>query len=243
MSPWPYPKLIAHRGAGKQAPENTLVAMRAGAQFGYRMVEFDVKLSADNVLFLLHDDTLSRTSNGRGNAAQTSWHALSQLDAGAWHSAAFAGEPFPTFAAVIAFCRANALAMNVEIKPCPGRERETGEAVARALQAAYGSEEGLPIVSSFSELALEAARDAAPGLPRALLLDRLPSDWLERCQRLGCVALDANWRELSAAVVQRAHSNGLGVLCYTCNEPDAVRELVEWGVDGIITDAVSLIAP
>jgi glycerophosphoryl diester phosphodiesterase len=243
MSPWPYPKLIAHRGAGKYAPENTLVAMRAGAHFGYRMVEFDVKLSADNVLFLLHDDTLERTSNGTGNAAQTTWHALSQLDAGAWHSAAFAGEPFPTFASIVAFCRANAVAMNVEIKPCPGRERETGEAVARAVLAWYGTAQEVPILSSFSEQALEAAGEAAPSLPRALLLDKLPTDWLERCQRLGCVALDTNWRELSAAVVQRAHSHGLAVLCYTCNEPEAVRELVEWGVDGIITDAVALIAP
>ena len=65
---WPYPRLVAHRGAGKLAPENTLTAMRVGHAHGYRMVEFDVKLAADNVSFLLHDATLERTTSGRGRA-------------------------------------------------------------------------------------------------------------------------------------------------------------------------------
>ena len=68
LPPWPYPRLCAHRGAGKLAPENTLTAMRVGHAHGYAMVEFDVKLSADNVTFLLHDATLERTTSGRGRA-------------------------------------------------------------------------------------------------------------------------------------------------------------------------------
>ena len=93
MTAWPYPRWIAHRGAGKLAPENTLAAFKLGAQHGYRMFECDVKLSADSVLFLLHDDTLARTTNGTGDASGKTWHDLSQLDAGSWHSVAFAGEP------------------------------------------------------------------------------------------------------------------------------------------------------
>jgi glycerophosphoryl diester phosphodiesterase len=68
MADWPYPRLCAHRGAGKLAPENTLAAFRVGYAHGYRMAEFDVKLSADGVAFLLHDDTLDRTTNARGRA-------------------------------------------------------------------------------------------------------------------------------------------------------------------------------
>ena len=94
VSAWPYPRYAAHRGAGKLAPENTLTAMRVGHAHGYRMVEFDVKLSADGVLFLLHDDTLDRTSNGHGPAGALSWSHLANLDAGSWHSRAFAHEPF-----------------------------------------------------------------------------------------------------------------------------------------------------
>ena len=93
MTPWPYPFWIAHRGAGKLAPENTLAAFRLGAQHGYRMFECDAKLSADGAVFLLHDATLERTTNGHGVAGELPWHTLSQLDAGGWHSRAYAGEP------------------------------------------------------------------------------------------------------------------------------------------------------
>src|SRR5690349_16823232 len=80
--PWPYPRLAAHRGAGKLAPENTLAAFRLGYAHGYRMVEFDVKLAGDGVSFLLHDATLDRTTTGNGRADALGWRELSQLDAG-----------------------------------------------------------------------------------------------------------------------------------------------------------------
>ncbi len=243
MAAWPYPQMCAHRGAGKHAPENTLLAIRFGATYGYRMMEFDVKLSADNVLFLLHDDTVDRTSNGTGAAAQMSWSALAQLDAGAWRASEFAGEPMPTFDNVIAFCQANGIAMNVEIKPCPGRERETGAAVAALVQARCGAMEPKPLLSSFAPESLAAAREVAPSLPRALLLDELPADWVARCTQLGCVALDCNWRLLTDEIVATAKTNGLHVLCYTCNDADAVARLVEMGVATIITDAVLTISP
>ena len=118
---WPYPRIVAHRGAGKVAPENTLAALRLGHAHGHRMAEFDVKLSADGVAFLLHDATLERTTDGSGRADGRTWRELSQLDAGAWHSPAYAGEPLPTLAAVARFCRANGMAVNIEIKPSPGR--------------------------------------------------------------------------------------------------------------------------
>ena len=123
LPPWPYPRLCAHRGAGKLAPENTLTAMRVGHAHGYGMVEFDVKLSADNVSFLLHDATLERTTSGRGRADAMPWRELARLDAGGWHSAKYAGEMLPTFAAIARWARAHGVACNVEIKSMPGRER------------------------------------------------------------------------------------------------------------------------
>ena len=110
---WPYPRLVAHRGAGKLAPENTLTAMRVGHAHGYRMVEFDVKLSADGVAFLLHDATLERTTSGRGRADALPWRELSRLDAGAWHSAEYAGEPVPTLAAIARWALAISKAISV----------------------------------------------------------------------------------------------------------------------------------
>ncbi|MBB1633823.1 MULTISPECIES: glycerophosphodiester phosphodiesterase [Cupriavidus] len=243
LAAWPYPRHVAHRGAGKLAPENTLAAFRHGASFGYRMFEFDVKLSGDGRPVLLHDATLDRTTNGQGRADALTLGEIAMLDAGSWHSPAYAGEPVPTLAAIARYTRANGFFVNIEIKPVPGAEWRTGAAVALDAQALWAGSDVLPLLSSFSEESLEAARKAAPGLPRALLLDKLPPDWLERLRRLDCVALDANHRELTAEVIQAAHAAGFRVACYTVNDPARATELLSWGLDTLITDAVDLIAP
>jgi len=100
-----------------------------------------------------------------------------------------------------------------------------------------------PLLSSFSEDALAAARRVAPDLPRALLLDKLPVDWLDRLRELDCVALDANHRVLNAKVIADAHAAGFKVLSYTVNDPERAEQLLAWGLDGLITDAVDQISP
>ena len=141
---WPYPRWIAHRGAGRLAPENTLAAFRVGASHGYRMFECDVKLSADGIPFLLHDDTLTRTTQGSTPVGATispvggdhHWGDLAQRDAGSWHSNAFAGEPLPCLENIARFCLQNDYFLNIEIKPTPGLERLTGEVVSVSSQRA-----------------------------------------------------------------------------------------------------------
>ncbi len=243
MMNWPYPRFIAHRGAGKLAPENTLAAFRHGASFGYRMFEFDVKLSADGKPILMHDATLDRTTTGKGRVDALTLGELAALDAGGWHSPAYAGEPVPTLAAIARYTQANGFMVNIEIKPVPGIEYRTGAAVALDELSLWKGAGTPPLLSSFSEVALEAAHQVAPDLPRALLLDTLPADWLERLRRLECVALDANHLELDAAVIGAAHSAGFKVLCYTVNDPARAANLLSWGLDGLITDAVDQIAP
>jgi glycerophosphoryl diester phosphodiesterase len=238
---WRYPKLAAHRGAGKLAPENTLAAFRLGYQHGYRMAEFDVKLSADGIAFLLHDATLDRTTNARGRADALTWRELSQLDAGSWHSPWYAGEPLPALATVARWSRANGVAVNIEIKPTPGRERETGAAVAVDAKALWSGEPVPPLLSSFSEAALEAARDAAPELPRAFLTEALPDDWRERLMKLGCIAVDIKHTLLTKARVDEFHDAGMRIATWTANEPAKVADLLAWGVDTLITDAVDVI--
>lgn len=239
---WPYPRLCAHRGAGKLAPENTLAAFRAGYAHGYRMAEFDVKLTADGVAFLLHDDTLDRTTNVRGRADALTWRELAQLDAGSWHSPAYAGEPLPTLAAIARWSRAHDVAVNVEIKPARGRERETGAAVALDALTLWSGAGMPPLLSSFSEAALGAAREAAPDLPRAYLTDDVPHDWRERAARLGCVAMDVKHTLLTRERIGEFHDAGLRVVTWTVNDPARADELLAWGVDTLITDAVDRIA-
>jgi glycerophosphoryl diester phosphodiesterase len=243
MNAWPYPRYVAHRGAGKLAPENTLAAMREGHRHGYRMVEFDVKLSADGVPFLLHDDTLDRTTNGVGRADALTWGELAKLDAGSWHSATYAGEPLPTLSAIARWAIANGVACNIEIKPTPGRERDTGATVACTARALWRSASVQPLLSSFAEDALAAARAAVPELPRALLVENVPPDWQARLARLGCAALNADWRGLDAQSVAAEHDSGYWVVTYTANDPQRVSQLAAWGVDAIITDAIDVVRP
>jgi glycerophosphoryl diester phosphodiesterase len=238
---WPYPKLAAHRGAGRLAPENTLASLRLGHAHGYRMVEIDVKLSADGVAFLLHDATLDRTTSAVGRADGLSWRELSQLDAGAWHSPPYAGEPLATLAAVARWTRANGVAVNIEIKPTPGRERETGAAIALDAKALWADADVKPLLSSFSESALEAARDAAPELSRAWLIEQWQDDWREHVMRLACAAMDVKHTLLTRERVDELHAGGVRVAAWTANDPARVGDLLAWGVDTVITDAVDVI--
>ncbi len=251
LPPWPYPRWIAHRGAGKLAPENTLAAFRLGASHGYRMFECDVKLSADGVPFLLHDATLERTSNGPRQIAEDAsniagdhaWAALSQLDAGSWHSRAFAGEPVPSFEHIARYCLHNGFFLNIEIKPTPGLERLTGEVVAQHAARLWQGAAVPPLLTSFRPEALQAARDAQPLLPRGLLLDTLWNDWLAAAQSLGCVALVCNQTLWDKSTVSQARTAGLRCLSYTVNDEWAAERLFELGTDGIITDRVDLFSP
>lgn len=240
---WPYPRMVAHRGAGRLAPENTLAAIRLGASFGYAMFEFDVKLAGDGVLVLMHDATLERTTDGRGLAATLRWSDLSRLDAGGWHSRGFAGEPPATMAAIAAFVRSNGFALNIEVKPTPGHERETGEIVAEHAVRLWHGAAVPPLLSSFRPDALEAARARAPQLPRALLLDALHDGWLEQARALDCVAVVAMYALLDATVVARVHDAGMKALAYTVNDPAVAQWLTGNGVDALISDAVDRFSP
>ncbi|WP_028206547.1 glycerophosphodiester phosphodiesterase [Paraburkholderia nodosa] len=246
MKSWPYPRVAAHRGGGTLAPENTLAGLRTGASLGHTMVEFDAKLSVDNVAFLLHDDTVNRTSNGHGAAARMRYAELATLDAGSWRDARFAGEPMPTLAQVAACCRELGLAANVEIKPCAGRDVETGRMVGAETARLWEQEAqaGMPpLLSSFSYAALEAARESAPELPRGLLFERVAADWREQTTALECVSLHASHRHLDEALVERIKSAGLFILAYTVNDLERARQLVSWGVDTVCTDRIDLIGP
>ena len=130
MSNWPYPRIVAHRGGGKLAPENTLAAIDVGARYGHTMIEFDAKLSKDGQIFLLHDDNLERTSNGWGVAGELAWDDLLKVDAGSWFSREFKGEPLPLLSQVAERCRCHGMMANIEIKPTTGLGPQTGNVVA-----------------------------------------------------------------------------------------------------------------
>ena len=220
-----YPRIIAHRGGGFLAPENTLAGIALSARLGRRGVEFDVMLSRDGIPVLMHDETVDRTTDGSGPVAELTLSELRRLHAG--------GEPVPTLAEALDLSQSLGLWINVEIKPGSGQEAGTGESTARLLAARWA---GPGVVSSFSEAALVAARAAAPKLDYALLADDPPADWPAQLDRLGCRALHCQANRFLPGWA----AAGIPIACYTVNERPQAEALLAAGAAAVFTDRPDL---
>lgn len=237
------PRLVGHRGAALLAPENTLAGFRKAAEVGAPWVEFDVRLARDGRCVLLHDDTLERTTTGMGRADLLDFEALRRLDAGAWFGPVFAGERVPSLEETIDLLAALGLGANVEVKPAPGAEAATGKAVAAVLRACWPSSLPTPLVSSFKEASLAAMREAAPELPRGLLVSAVPPDWRARAEALGCVTIHCNHKRLERDRAREIIEAGFPLLAYTVNDLARAEELWGWGLATMITDCPDRLLP
>lgn len=233
-----YPRIIAHRCGGALAPENTLSGLRVAARLGCRGVEFDAMLSADGIPILIHDDTLERTTSGRGGVGHAPLADLARLDAGIRHHRAFAGEPVPTLVQALEVCADLGLWANVEIKPFPDREVETGRRVAEAT-ADFGN----VLLSSFSVDALRQAADVAEAKPRALLVDAVGDDWVDVARELGARGLHVAASLASAELLRPLRGAGIPVACFTVNRRDLAERLFADGVTAVFTDRPDLWLP
>ena len=210
--------------------------MKVGHAQGFRAVEFDVKLAADGVAILMHDPALGRTAPGNAEVRSLNYDELAALDVGAWHSAQFAGEPVPRLTDIAAWLQRHDMLANIEIKPCPGREVDTGIIVGGLSRDLWLCADTQPLVSSFSIPALRAARQVAPGLALGLLVKDVDDTHYRCLDELQCVALHCRHALLSAERVAALHNRGFRVLTYTVNDIDRARTLFGWGVDGVFTD-------
>jgi glycerophosphoryl diester phosphodiesterase len=243
MKPWPYARIIAHRGGGTLAPENTLAGVRKAKELGFAGVEFDVMLAADATPILMHDQRLERTTSGSGAIAATAYRDMQKLDAGGWFSPQYAGEPVPSLERTGKLCIELGLWANIEIKPSEGCEAETGAATALLARELWRGAPAQPLLSSFQPAALAAAKEAAPELPRGALTKSIPVDWEHWMNMLGCVSLHCDYRMLLPREARTVRDAGYWLLCYTVNDPEIVRVLFDWGVDAIVTDRLDLIPP
>ncbi len=237
------PPVVGHRGAAAHAPENTLVSIREAARFGAKAVEIDVALTADLAPVLMHDPLLDRTTDGKGHLDERTLAELVKLDAGAWFDRRFAGEPVPELAATLALVVDLNLGLNVELKPVPGHDVATARVVMAMLARLWPAGRPRPVVSSFSVMALAAARALAPDWPLCLLVHRVPKDWQRLTRALDCQGLHAGGRTLTRDQAKAIKAAGFFLACYTVNRPSLATKLFSWGVDTIITDAPEFILP
>ena len=235
--------LIGHRGACGHAPENTLASLRKARALGVDWVEFDVRLTADGVPVLLHDETLDRTTDAIGAVSDYSRASLGEVDAGRWYGDGFVGERLPDLTEAIEVLAAEGLRANVEIKHSTGRESATAAATARELLRCWPADSPPPLLSSFAPACLSAAREAAPDLRRALLFEAVPDDWREQVRSLGCEGLHCHYGAATPELVSAVRGEGLACRVYTVNEVRRASELAAAGVDGIVTDYPDRLAP
>jgi len=138
---------------------------------------------------------------------------------------------------------ANGFTLDVEIKPTPGQEYDTGLGVGRHAARLWAGAAVPPLLSSFRPEALQGVRESAPDIPRALLIDTLWAGWLEMAVSLGCVAVIVDHPLVDAELLARLRRAGLRALVYTVNDPAPAAWLRGLGIDGLITDAVDRFAP
>lgn len=238
------PRLIAHRGASADAPENTLSALSLAADRGARMVEMDVTISADGVAVIHHDFELNRCTSGTGPIIQHSYEQLRTLDCGAWfdkkHPNApikFAGEPLPTLEQAARLILERSMALNLEIKPSLGWDEPTARACAETLAKIWP--EGAPIVvSSMSERALAVFKDHAPQFLRGLITYAIPENWRERMAALDCVSLHCSHFFAAPHAIREVQDAGYKILAYTVNDTLEAKRLLDSGLDAIFTDRI-----
>lgn len=234
----PRPLLIGHRGSPVHAPENTLASFEMACAQGAHAIEFDVKLTADNRVVVLHDATVDRTTNGHGRLKRFTLAAVQQLDAGSWFSARFAGERIPTLEAVCA-AFGRRLYLNIELT---NYSTPFDTLVARVVEIVrqYHLQDRI-LFSSFFPHNLVRARRLLPESPLALLIlpgrgGRLLLEAALRCKHY--LAIHPHISQVTPALVQRVHEAGKRIHVWTVNAEEDIRRMVTLGVDAIFTDDV-----
>lgn len=231
------PRVMGHRGAAAWAPENTLASIRKAAELGASWVEFDVMLTGDGRPVLFHDDSLKRLCGVDALMAETRYDEARGLDVGRWFAPEFAGERIATLEAALDLVWQLGLNANIEIKPTPGTDVETAQAVLEVAAAAVGRDRPPPLISSFSRMSLAVARVVQPSWPRALIAFKLPADWPAALEALGCTSFHLSGRILTRPLVARIKAAGYQLAAFTVNDRRRARKLIDRGVDCLITDA------
>ncbi len=235
------PQIIGHRGACGYAPENTLESIRAAADLGAEWVEFDVKLTKDDVPILFHDDELERVTNGSGLVKDKTLKEIKELDAGYHFGDSFFGVTIPTLEEAVDVLLEHNLGVNLEIKPCAGREIETAKVALDVMSQIWDDHDKL-LISSFKATALETALEVAEDWNRGLLFETdIEENWQDIAQALHVSTLNVNGNTITREMVEEMMEMGLPIIAYTINDPMRAQELQRWGVDTIITDTPDII--
>ena len=226
--------IFAHRGSKGTHPENTMAAFQEAAEIGAEGIEFDVHLSSDGELVIIHDETLDRTTNLTGYVKDHSSQELKTADAGGKFSKEFLGERIPFLIEVFDWARDNALLMNIEIKTdklaYEGIEQKIIDLIHQ-----YRMENRV-ILSSFNHQSIEKVKMLAPELERALLFEGLPENFEEILRDKKEAGFHPDKNSLTQAMSDKAKKLGYKIRPWVANDEADIVKLAEMDVDVIMTD-------
>lgn len=227
-------KLFAHRGFSGKFPENTPLAFHKTAELDVFGVEFDVHLTADRQLVVIHDETIDRTSNGSGFVKDMTLDELRQYDYGSWFGEQFAGEIIPTLGEVFAIFKETEHILNIEIKSDIFEYEGIENLISEEINA-VGLQERI-IVSSFNHESIQRFHQLQPMIQTGVLFGSLIVQLESYVKSLPGDALHIPYYHTFRGIIKEAISNGAIVRTFTVNDETIARQLQTAGVDAIFTD-------
>jgi glycerophosphoryl diester phosphodiesterase len=228
--------VIAHRGFSGGAPENTLAAFKKAIDLGVDMIELDVLLSKDGQIVVIHDDTLNRTTNGKGRVTDYTLDELKQLDAGSWFGTQFSGEKIPTLKEVLELTRGK-MFLNIELKKGELGQYTMMDLTDRSLQEVEKT--GMlnqVIFASFDPSAIDRIIGKNPKIPVALIYNQSWTFPQEVTGGRSISVLSCSGKVLTQTNISKAHQRGMKVIAWTLNTEEHIQHFLNMGVDGIVTD-------
>ncbi|MGE0109893.1 MAG: glycerophosphodiester phosphodiesterase family protein [Bdellovibrionales bacterium] len=227
------PPVIAHRGAGQTAPENTLAAISRAHEEGARWVEFDVKITYDGVPILMHDESLERTTDGQGLVSEVMWKDVKICHAGREKGVESKDEYVPHLTDALQEVIKCGLSAIIEMKPCPGRAKATTMVAMIEIAKVWPEGEVFPVISSFDMECLEVAAQLEPPWPRCVLMREWDEDWLTKVEQSKACAISFYAEHLTAGRVTELKEAGVSVLAYAVSDIARIKEMLAWGVDAV----------
>lgn len=225
--------ILAHRGASKERPENTMAAFRRAEELNVFGLEMDVHLLPDGTMIVRHDDNLGRCENVSGSIYSLSGAEVQKIPVGKNHPGEFENETMPSFGELLQWLQTNRMFLNVEIKP-GGFLSEVGERTVEALEQ-YRMRERC-IISSFDHHILREIKQRHPEYKVGILYSQPCGDVVDYCLKYGFDAIHPYYRLISEPLVRDCHRSGIAVNVWTVDEPDDIRRMIEWGVDSVISN-------
>ena len=229
--------IVAHRGFPSSYPENTAIAFEKAIELGVECIEFDVHLTRDGHLVIIHDSTVDRTTDGTGRVADLTLDEIQQLDAGSWFAPEFAGERIMTLAKTLELIGARAR-MNVQLKANEAtREELTRKSVE---ELARHNVVGHAYIAS-EQPTVELVRRIDPRVEICNLSVFPTEDYVSRSAAIGCRILQPRNGQVDATFVAEAHRHGMEVNPFYANDEPEMKRLIACGVDGILTDCADVL--